>query len=516
VGDTGKIFSAAVAVTVATTAIVSGTPWGSASARGPDGIALMAQNVSTGASSVAATVYGPAGAPACTGVAIGVAQEAQSVVERYPAGTAFCFSAGVHRITRTIKPGAGTTLGSSTRAVLTGSKRLSTWAANSGDWKATGVLPAAYGMTGQCEDNVANICYLREQIFQDGVHLRRVATRALVVPGTFYGDYAANAVYVGTNPATRAMEISRTNTAISSGSANVTVRGLTVEHFASASQAGAVVAGPGWRVQSNDIRDNHAVGVMLVNADNAVLSQNFIRRNGQLGVGQYSSVNGRITANHINNNNTDGYWIADWESGGIKTTWSSGGAVTNNQIWANLGVGLWSDAYDENRTFSGNHIENNAACGIRFEIGRNGVIANNTVIRNGYGTRRNSGTSLWDGAGINVNTSSNVQVRNNYVAGNVNGVSIQSRTRGSGPWGLNVLRDVLVSNNTISMRAGTQATGMVQNGGSPLPAGELVFKYNAYLVESLAAKHFQRFGTWHTSTTWPKTGNDVGSTYKVM
>jgi hypothetical protein len=258
------------------------------------------------------------------------------------------------------------------------------------------------------------------------------------------------------------------------------------------------------------------VGVMLVNADNAVLAKNLIRRNGQLGVGQYSTVNGRITENYINNNNTDGYWIADWESGGIKTTRSSRGSVTNNQIWANLGVGLWSDAYDENRTFSRNHIENNAADGIRFEIGRNSVIVSNTIIRNGYGTHRGSGTSLWDGAGVNINTSSNVQVRSNYIAGNVNGVSIQSRSRGSGPWGRNVLRDVLVTGNTVSMRARSQATGTVQNSSSPLPPGETVLKNNTYIVESLAAKHFQRFGTWYSSTTWRKSGQDVGSTYKVM
>ena len=144
------------------------------------------------------------------------------------------------------------------------------------------------------------------------------------------------------------------------------------------------------------------------------------------------------------------------------------------------------------------------------------VIASNTIVRNGYGTHRDSGTSLWDGAGVNVNTSSNIQVRSNYLAGNVNGVSIQSRTRGSGPWGTNVLRDVLVTGNTVSMRAGSQATGMVQNSGSSLPAGEAVLKNNAYIVESLAAKHFQRFGTWYASTTWQKSGQDVGSTYKVM
>jgi hypothetical protein len=379
----------------------------------------------------------------------------------------------------------------------------------------TGVLPPSYPQTGQCEDNTANICYLREQVFLDGKHLTRVAARDKVAPGTFYADYTANAVYLGDNPLGRSVEMSKTPTAIESAAGNVTVRGLTIEHFATPPQGGAVVLGLGWKVYTNEIRWNHAVGAMLVNADSAVLEKNFIHHNGQLGVGQYSTHEGTIAANEVSDNNTDGFWIADWESGGIKTTWSNGGWVTGNLIRNNRGIGLWSDAYDEARTFNRNLITGNAADGIRYEIGRNGTIEDNVISGNGFGTGRGSGTSLWDGGGINVNTSSNVRVRDNVVANNVNGIAIQSRTRGSGPWGQNLLRDIVVSGNQITMRDGTTATGMVQNSSAVIPAGEVSLNDNIYILDSLAAQRFQKTGQWFTAQQWRQTGQDTQSVFTI-
>jgi len=456
---------------------------------------------------------GPSQAPACSGVPIKPTQDAATIIDEAPTGTTFCFAAGVHRITQTLQPKADQVLASDQGAVLTGSIPLTSWTASSGDWVTTGVLPPAYAQTGQCEDNVANICYLREQVFLAGRHLTRVATRDKVAPGTFYADYAANAVYLGDDPRGRSVEMSKTETAIESKAGGVTVRGLTIEHFATQPQGGAVVLGLGWKVLANDIRWNHAVGAMLVNADGAVLEKNLIHSNGQLGVGQYSTLKGTISANEVSGNNTDGFWIADWESGGIKTTWSSGGWVTGNLIKQNRGVGLWSDAYDDGRTFNANQIVGNAADGIRYEIGRNGVIEKNEISGNGLGTGRGSGTSLWDGGGINVNTSSNVQVRDNMVADNVNGISIQSRTRGSGPWGLNVLRDVVVSGNQVTMRGGTTATGMVQNSGAAIPLGEVTLTKNTYILDSLTAERFQKAGQWYTAKQWRQTGQDTTSTF---
>ncbi|MFF1823061.1 right-handed parallel beta-helix repeat-containing protein [Kribbella sp. NPDC058245] len=455
----------------------------------------------------------PPAEPACSGTRIAPEQNAAAVVAAAPAGTTFCFAKGVHRIGETIQPKTNQVLTGEPGAVLTGSVPLTRWTANNGDWVTTGVLPAAYAQTGQCEDNVANICFLREQVFLDGKHLTRVASRDKVAPGTFFGDYAANAVYLGDDPRKHAVEMSKTATAIGSSAVGVTVRDLTIEHFATAPQGGALVLGPKWRASDNEVRWNHAVGVMLVNADGATLDENSIHDNGQLGVGQYSTVNGTITGNSVQANNTDGFWIADWEAGGIKTTWSNGGIVSGNLIKANRGVGLWSDAYDDGRTFSDNTIVDNAADGIRFEIGRNGVIEENLITGNGYGTGRGSGRSLWDGGGINVNTSSKVDIRDNIVENNVNGIAIQSRTRGSGPWGVNVLRDITVTGNRITMRGGTTATGMVQNSGAVIPTGEVTLNKNSYRLDSLTSTRFQQTGRWYTARQWQQIGQDTTSTF---
>ena len=454
---------------------------------------------------------GPAVAGPCNGVVIKPSDDAQSIINAKPAGTTFCFAAGVHRIAQTLRPKADQVLASADRAVLSGSVPLTGWAKSGANWVVRGALPAAYGMSGQCEDNKANVCYLREQVFVDGTHLTRVASASAVSDGSFYADYSANAIYVGSNPAGHAVEMSKTATAIESGASGVVVRGLTIEHFASAPQAGALVSGPGWKVTANDVRWNHAVGVMLVDANNTKVDKNLIHHNGQLGLGQYSSAAASVTRNVISSNNTDGFWIADWESGGIKSTRSSG-TVSGNVIKANMGIGMWADVADDGRVISSNQIVGNAADGIRFEISRNGTIENNTVSGNGFGTGRGSGTSLWDGGGININTSSGVTVSGNKVSGNVNGITIQSRTRGTGPWGTYLLRDIRVSGNTIEMTSGTQATGMVQNSGSPIPAGEVVFSGNKYVLDALGAQRFAMAGTKLTAAGWRDAGLDkVGS-----
>ncbi|TCC66560.1 right-handed parallel beta-helix repeat-containing protein [Kribbella pittospori] len=403
------------------------------------------------------------------------------------------------------------TLASAARAVLTGSVPLTGWTKSGSAWVVRGALPAAYGASGQCEDNVSNICHLREQLFLDGAHLTRVGNTSQVAPGTFYADYGANAIFLGDDPAGHSVEMSKTSTAIESGSTGVEVRGLTIEHFASAPQAGALVSGPGWKVTANDVRWNHAVGVMLVKANKTEVEKNLIRNNGQLGLGQYSSADATVTQNVISSNNTDGFWVADWESGGIKSTRSSG-TVSGNLIKANRGVGMWADVADDGRVISSNQIIGNAADGIRYEISRNGTIEKNTITNNGFGTGRGSGTSLWDGGGININTSSGVTVRGNVVKGNVNGIAIQSRTRGTGPWGTYLLRDINISGNTIEMTSGTQATGIVKNTGAEVPAGEVVFSGNKYVLDALGAKRFSMFGSKLTADGWQNAGLDlVGS-----
>ncbi|TCC65941.1 right-handed parallel beta-helix repeat-containing protein [Kribbella pittospori] len=470
-----------------------------------------AVTVPTAPPAAAAVALGPTGpgtAKACVGTAIAVGADPQQVIDAAPEGTAFCFAKGVHRISRAIRPRAGDTLAGGKGVVLTGSVALSGWQRDGDRWVVRGVLPAAYPLKGQCEDNKTKPCQRGEQVFVDGKHLTRVMSLGELKPGTFFGDYASNAVYVGDDPDGRAVELSRTPTAIEKSADDVTVTGLTIEHFASLPQGGALQVGPGWKVVSNEVRWNHAVGIMVIEGDRAELSRNTVADNGQLGIGQYKSEGVRITANLVTRNNTDGFWIADWESGGIKSTRSSG-QVSGNDIVDNRGIGMWSDIAEYDRTISGNRIRGNAADGIRYEISYQAVIEQNVVEGNGYGTGRGSGGSLWDGGGINVNTSAGVQVRGNLVKDNRNGISIQSRTRGDGPRGTYVLRDVTIEGNLVVMQDATSSTGVVENKGSPTRAGSVTFHHNSY--QFTGPTPFAHQGKTLTWPQWQEAGFDQDS-----
>jgi hypothetical protein len=452
---------------------------------------------------------GPGTAAACDGIGIAPGQDPQQVIDQHPPGSTFCFGKGLHRISRAIRPTEGSTLAGDQGAVLTGSVMLNTWQRDGRRWVVRGALPTAYKLKGKCEDERTNPCQRGEQVFVDGKHLTRVMSLAALKNGTFYGDYTANAVYVADDPDGHQVEMSKTETAIEKSAAKVTVRGLTVEHFASRPQGGAVQVGTDWTVEANDVRWNHAVGIMVIEGDRAVVRRNTVADNGQLGIGQFRSAQGRIVENLITRNNTDGFWIADWESGGIKATRSSG-EVSGNDIVANRGIGMWSDIAEYDRRISANRIRGNAADGIRYEISYTGVIEANVVESNGFGTGRGSGPSLWDGGGINVNTSSDVKVIGNLVRSNRNGISIQSRTRGEGPRGLYVLRDVLVEGNQVVMDEQTAATGVVENKDSPAPES-VQFRRNSYRIGDRAAERFAYKGAPMTWQQWQAAGFDQDS-----
>lgn len=474
--------------------------------------ATVTVTVPTAPPAAAAAVLGPTGpgtAKPCRGTAIPVGADPQPIIDSAPEGTTFCFAKGVHRIPRAIRPRTGDTLAGGPGVVLSGAVRLTGWKHTANVWVVRDVLPAPYPLNGQCEDNKTKPCQLGEQLFADGKHLTRVMSLSQLRPGTFYGDYRNNAVYVADDPTGRVLEMSRTQTAIDKSAADVTVTGLTIERFASRPQAGALQVGPGWKVIANEVRRNHAVGIMVIEGDRAELSRNTVADNGQLGIGQYKSAGVRITANLITRNNTDGFWIADWESGGIKSTRSSG-EVSGNDIVANRGIGMWSDIAEYDRRITGNRIRDNAADGIRYEISYAGVIDQNVVERNGFGTGRGSGGSLWDGGGINVNTSSDVQVRGNLIRDNRNALSIQSRTRGDGPRGTYVLRNVLVEGNLVVMTDATSTLGVVENKRSPAKPGAITFRRNNYQLAG-AQDRFAYAGKSLTWPEWQQTGFDQDS-----
>ena len=431
-------------------------------------------------------------APPCT-VSVEPGVDISVVTSTEPEGAVICLGPGLYRVPHTIEPKALQTLRGSEGTVLTGEIPVEGWRKDGEHWAVSGYLPPDYEKVGQCEDTTANPCQVAESFFLNGSPVRRVMSRGAVDEATFFADYSENVLYVGQNPQGQVATLARTRTAIGSTEPSVAIEKLTVRGFANLAQKGAVlVGGKDWTVRNSVITANHGVGIMIVRAENARILDNTITANGQMGIGQYRSPGGRVENNRITANNTAEFWRADWESGGIKVTKSSS-TIANNQIFDNLGVGVWIDEAGDDVSILSNDIQGNAACGVRYEISRNGRIIGNTIRENALALKRGAGTNIFTGAGITVNTSSDVTIENNKLLGNLNGIGVQARPRGEGPWGEYVLEKITVKGNHIDLRApATATTGYVEADSlvTTPPASAVIFHGNRYVLTDTASARF--------------------------
>lgn len=455
----------------------------------------------------------------CSGTLVPSGTDVVAAVNNASTGATLCIATGVYKISSQIVPKTSQTLWGNTGTVIDGSKTVAGWTQQGSIWIASTPLGSSNG-GGQCEDNVTNPCLPTGQVFRNDVHLARVMSAAAVGPGKFFADYTAGKLYIGDDPTGQRVEIALTDYAVHSSASGVTVKGLTIEKFASPAQKGTLWAdGPSWQIRNNTIRWNHAAGIFLSNTTSTVVDSNTIVENGQIGVAHYSSPSAVVSNNEIARNNTDGFWIADWESGGYKTT-NSTATFSKNNVHDNKGVGVWVDVDGKGVTIDSNTIANNAADGIRYEISYDGIIKNNTVTGNGYGLLRGGGTSLYAVAGINVNTSSNVEIFGNTVSNNENGIGLQMRNRGSGKYGAWLLVNCKVHNNIVTMKTGTTygegASGLVQNvsDNSYFTSQGNSFYDNSYFLDSLTAKRFAWNNTYNTAATWRADGQDVNGSFQ--
>ena len=486
----------------------------------------------------------------CVGVAIPVGGNIQATVNANPAGTTYCLAAGVYRLTNPVSLKTGDTLwgvgpSPTTGTMLSGSQIVTGWVASGSNWYVDGALPPDYppNTTGiQCEDNVLNQCWRQEDLFRgSSTQLVRVGSVADLAPGKFYADYAANRIYVRDNPTTTTMQLSRASSAIASGTAtDVTVRGLGVRYFANQSQSGAVQLGTRWNVFSVSIAYNHAAGFKFEEGDGASLSASGVSYNGQLGGAVYRATNFSITDVEVHHNNPQAsYRVADWESGGIKVTTHSTGVLDTVTTHDNFGVGLWADSYaGSSATTSGleirdSAITNNSADGIRFEISSNGFIHGNTLTGNGCDLKGRRGVGveggLFDGAGIDVSTATDVEITGNTVSGNFNAIGGQQRkgrtledhVTPTYLTGLNV-HDNTVTSTRCANGYGLGLTGLVSNDKTAHPQTYTTdnnrFVSNDYQIPAAdggltALRYWWSGNSAHKWTTWTSSDHqDTGGT----
>jgi hypothetical protein len=432
-------------------------------------------------------------------VFIAPGEPAQVIIDSNPPGTVFQFQAGVHYLTSVIPRDGDVFLGEPV-TVISGARLLETFDTEGGLWYAGGQTQQGE-RAGNCRDEYPT-CDLPEDLFMDDVILRRVASRAQVVPGTWYFDYATDRAYFADDPTGRRVEISVLPFAFSSTASNVTIHGLIIEKYASASQLGAIHAhnrrepGPGgsnWLITFNEVRWNHSAGVFIGTA--STVRNNYIHHNGQVGIkgGGDASL---IEWNTITFNNHAGFdW--GWEAGGAKFVNTTNLVVRENDVAYNFGRGLWTDIDNVNTTYEGNRVFGNYANGIFHEISYDAVIRWNTLWDNGAGFD----VWMWGGQ-ILISNSSGVEVYENIVITGTtggDGITLVQQRRGAGQYGTYVTRNNYIHNNEIYYVGQTGQTGGAADfDHDTMYNGNNRFDYNRYYVSDAALNLWE----WRGALNW--------------
>lgn len=416
----------------------------------------------TGLATPTAVAATPVGTSAATGstaggcVVVGRSEDPVRAVWRAGPGADVCLSPGTYRLSRPIVVRRGQTLlGSET--VLDGSRVLRSFTRTRDGWVVRGQRQQGE-RTGTCLDARPE-CSRPDDVLRDGVPLRRVLDRDDLGPGRYWFDYPRDAIHLGSEPRGHRIEalVARAAVVPGRGATDVTLTGMTVQHFATPAQRGAIQAfEPGWLVQGTVVQDNHGAGI--TSTGGARILGNTVRRNGQLGIGGTGD-DTRVEGNTIAGNGRGGYDPA-WEAGGAKWAVTDGLRVVANRVLRNAGPGLWTDIDAQDTVYRRNEVADNTGPGIFHEISAGATIVDNDVAGNG----RASDGWLW-GAGILVAGSYDVDVVGNRLSGNAQGIGLvqQQRGRSEVDGTPRRLHEVDVRNNRVAMARGE--SGMVQDDG---------------------------------------------------
>lgn len=340
----------------------------------------------------------------------------QSLVDSAAPGTVVDVPACVYRervivekqITLNARPGAE----------IRGSDVWTGWKRNSGYWMK-GPLPN-FTAHGRCSADERR-CLWPEQVYFDGEPLDQVASDPTS------GQFAVNSdrdVLLADDPAGHTVEVTTRTGWIVGRSDGVTIRGFTMKHAANDSQNGAIENSgySQWTIEDSELSDAHGAMVSLTAGTDLRVLGNEIYRGGQLGV-HASGGELLLRDNEIHRNNTEGF-DARWEAGGVKTSSVQSLLADRNDVHHNGGIGFWCDVGCRNVTYSDNRVHHNSKMGINFETGSTAEIFGNVVWENGWSK------SGWGwGAGILSSSSRNVEIYDNVVAWNADGISVISADR---------------------------------------------------------------------------------------
>lgn len=294
-----------------------------------------------------------------------------------------------------------------------------------------------------------------DMVFKDGLNLKQVASKAEVVPGTFFVDYDTEQLYVADNPSNSLIEAATLPMALEaySNANGLIIRGLGFKQYASPIRSGAgsmVHLHPNnILVENNTFAQSASSALSFNHSTGSTLRGNVFVYNGSLGLTTFRTNGLVLEHNYFAYNNFERF-ASDWEAGGAKMIESRNTLVRENIFEKNYAGGYWCDISCKNLTFVRNLSRFNEDFGMFYELSSEAVIASNLIHHNAT-------------AGIMVNGSNRADIYNNTLVANRRNLSILDDHRvTSNPelivegidW---ITYDVNIHNNILSNNDGTDA-----------------------------------------------------------
>lgn len=364
----------------------------------------------------------------------------QSLVDAAPSGAVLELPGCIYRETVTIRQPVA--LRGSTGTEIRGSDVWSDWQSIGESWRSVRTVPLLSGTGGTCRPDTDE-CHMPEQVFVDGVAQRRVSGS----PAS--GEFSLTAdrrVEVGGDPIGHLVEVSVRERWLQISAPDVRVEGLTFRHAANGPQGelAALRVSDGadrFTLARSHLFEAHGALLGLVGGSGHLVDESELALAGQEGFGMVDVSDTAMVGTHIHDNNSAGF-DPTWEAGAGKAGVVRGLRFERNVVSGNAGPGLWCDIDCRDVEFTGNRIDHNENAGIMFEISAGAVIRDNVLIENGWGH------AAWGwGAGILLSSSASVQVANNTLAWNADGISVISQDRPNRPDGSGT--NVVVTGNTV-------------------------------------------------------------------
>jgi hypothetical protein len=418
-------------------------------------------------------------------------------------GASFCFAPGTYRLEVPLRPLDDQTLSFRRGAILSGAAVVPSWRRQGPYWVATGqaqdLSSAPWLAAHRCVDNPPACVY--EDLFRDGEPLAHALGLGELGPAEVYFDAGADAMYVTEDPAGHLMEATVATMAIDSAASGVTIRGATIEKVA---WYGVKASGDRWTIEDSTISYSHGAGLRLSGDGHAVV-RNAVHHNGNTGMVVGPSDDVAVVANRLAYNNYLHFGarpVAHHE-GGTKFLRTSHVTVRGNYSHHNDGDGWWFDWDNVDVTVEDNVFASNARYGLFYEASFDAVVRGNVF-------RRNGTDPAWDGGGMRVSTSKNVEIAGNRFAGNRNSTLwINWADRGSDTHGTFETTGLSVHDNVFRMTTGWfGATQGLDRLGAPSSNNR--FERNVYVVPDASASWWSWLpGGFRDWARWQATGFDL-------